>query len=222
MTFDLSLELIPLDVIQRLAQDYGYGAVFTGILLENMGIPLPGETITLVGGFLAGSGELHYGYVLGSAITGAVLGDNLGYWLGRWQGWSFLRLVGRLFRVPESKLWDVRHQFSQNAARAVFLGRFIALLRIFAGPLAGIAEMPYPQFLLCNLAGAATWATVMVSLSFFVGKVVPLATLITWVSRLGLVALLAIVAWLVIPLWLERYKLKPQVVVVSQVDSDGV
>lgn len=210
MAFDLSLELISLETLQSLAHDYGYGAVFTGILLENMGIPLPGETITLVGGFLAGSGELDYWYVLGSAISGAVLGDNLGYWLGRWQGWSFLRLVGRLFHLPESKLWEVKRQFSQNAARAVFLGRFIALLRIFAGPLAGIAEMPYPQFLLCNFAGAAAWATVMVSLSFFVGKLVPLATLIAWVSRAGLLALVTIVAWLLIPLWLERRKLKIQ------------
>ncbi|WP_448562383.1 DedA family protein [Trichothermofontia sp.] len=210
MALNVSLDLISLETLQSLAHDYGYSAVFTGILLENMGIPLPGETVTLVGGFLAGSGELKYEYVLGSAITGAVLGDNLGYWLGRWQGWSFLRLVGRLFRLPESQLWEVKHQFSQNAARAVFLGRFIALLRIFAGPLAGIAEMPYPQFLLCNLAGAAAWATVMVSLSFFVGKLVPLATLITWVSRMGLLALGVFALWLVVPLWWERRKPKIQ------------
>ncbi len=79
----MSLDLIPLETIQQIAQDYGYWSVFLGIMLENMGVPIPGETITLVDGFLAGSGELDYWMVLGSAIAGAVIGDNIGYWIGR-------------------------------------------------------------------------------------------------------------------------------------------
>ena len=77
-----------LEQMQELAQEYGYWAVFVGIALENTGIPLPGETITVIGGFLAGSGELNYWWVLFSAILGAVIGDNCGYWLGRIGGWS--------------------------------------------------------------------------------------------------------------------------------------
>lgn len=72
----MSLELIPLDTIQEIARQYGYWAVFGGILLENAGIPIPGETITLAGGFLAGSGELDYWWVLGSALAGAVIGED--------------------------------------------------------------------------------------------------------------------------------------------------
>jgi membrane protein DedA with SNARE-associated domain len=78
----MSFEFFSLDTLQELARLYGYWAVFVGIALENMGIPLPGETIVIVGGFLAGSGELNYWWVLGSAIAGAVLGDNFGYWVG--------------------------------------------------------------------------------------------------------------------------------------------
>ncbi len=202
----MSFEIVSLETIQEIAHQYGYWAVFLGIALENAGIPLPGETITLVGGFLAGSHELNYWLVLGCAIAGAILGDNCGYWIGRWKGWPFLLGIGKLFRVQETKLINVKSQFSQNAAKAVFLGRFVALLRIFAGPLAGIARMPYWKFLLCNAAGAAIWASVMVSLSFFVGQVIPLEKLVAWVAQFAVFALIFVMAWLVIPIWLESRK----------------
>lgn len=199
----MSLELISLEAIQEIARQYGYAAVFCGIALENAGVPLPGETITLVGGFLAGSGELNYWLILGSAIAGAVLGDNCGYWIGRAGGWSFLLRIGKLFRISEQRLGEIKDQFSQNAAKAVFFGRFVALLRIFAGPLAGIAQMPYGKFFLCNLAGATVWAAVMVSLAFFVGRVVPLEQLAASVAKFGILALVIFSAWILVPLWLE-------------------
>lgn len=207
----MSLEFISLETIQEIAHQYGYWSVFLGIMLENTGIPLPGETITLVGGFLAGSGELNYWFVLGSAIAGAVVGDNFGYWIGRAGGWPFLVRVGKLFRIDEEQLLVVKTKFTENAARAVFLGRFVALLRIFAGPIAGIAQMPYHTFLLCNLAGAALWASVMTSLAYFIGRVVPLERLIAWVAQLGILALFLVVAWIAVPLWWEsrRKELKP-------------
>ncbi|NEO84949.1 MAG: DedA family protein [Spirulina sp. SIO3F2] len=188
----LTVEFFSLEQLQAIAHDYGYWAVFGGIALENTGVPLPGETITVVGGFLAGSEELSYWGVLGSAIAGAVLGDNFGYWLGRWGGWPLLLRLGQLFRISETKLVGVREQFQANAARAVFLGRFVALLRIFAGPMAGIAEMPYLRFLVCNLGGAFLWASVMVTLAFFAGRLVPLAQLVQWVAQFG-TAMLGIV-----------------------------
>jgi membrane protein DedA with SNARE-associated domain len=184
------------------------GLFFLGIALESAGIPLPGETITLVGGFLAGSGELNYWLVLGTAIAGAVIGDNFGYWIGKVGGWPFLVRVGRFFRITEEQLTEAKNQFSENAARAVFFGRFVALLRIFAGPMAGIAQMPYPQFILCNLAGGTLWASVMVTLSFFLGRVVPLEQLVSWMARFALVALVLVVAWIAVPMWLESRKLK--------------
>lgn len=192
----MPFEVVSLDFLQHLAEDYGYWAVFGGVLLENTGLPIPGETITLVGGFLAGSEDLTYPGVLGCALAGAIAGDNLGYWLGRWGGWPLLLRVGQLFRQPEARLVKAREQFSQNAPQAVFLGRFVTLLRIFAGPLAGIAEMPYLQFLLCNAAGALVWATAMVSLAYFVGRLVPLEQLLLWVSQFGLAALGIVLLWL--------------------------
>ena len=197
-------EIVSLETLQELARQYGYWVVFLGIALENTGVPLPGETITLVGGFLAGTGELNYWWVLACATGGAILGDNCGYWVGRWGGWRLMLRLGRFFNISETQLQSVREEFSRNAARAVFLGRFDALLRIFAGPLAGIARMPYWRFLLCNAGGAALWASVMVSLAFFVGRIVPLEQLTSWVAQFAVIALLAVVAWIVIPRWLER------------------
>ncbi|BBD62659.1 hypothetical protein NIES2109_55050 [Nostoc sp. HK-01] len=204
----MSLEFISLENIQEFAHQYGYWAIFLGILLENLGIPLPGETITLVGGFLAGSDELSYWLVLGDAVAGAVLGSACGYWVGKLGGWPFLLQIGKIFRISDEKLLNIKDQFSQNAAKAIFFGRFFALLRIFAAPLAGIAEIPFLKFFLYNLAGATTWAAVMVTLAFFAGRVISLEQLVTWVSQFAIAALLILVAVIAIPLWLESRQVK--------------
>lgn len=204
----MSFEFLSLETIQEIARQYGYWAVFLGIALENLGIPIPGETITVVGGFLAGSGELSYWIVLASAIAGAVLGASGGYWIGRLGGWALLLRVGRFFRITEEQLTDAKTQFSENAARAVFFGRFVAFLRILASPMAGIIEMPFPQFMVYNLAGGTVWASVMVTLSFFLGRLVPLEQLISWMAKFAIVVLVLVIAWFTVPKWLESRKLK--------------
>ncbi|WP_159790504.1 DedA family protein [Sodalinema gerasimenkoae] len=196
-------EAISLEAVEEIARQYGYWAVFFGISMENAGVPLPGETLTLVGGFLAGEGELDYWIVLLCATGGAILGDNFGYWIGKWGGFPLMLRVGRLLRIPDEQLYSLRNQFANNAAKAVFLGRFVALLRIFAGPLAGISEMPYGKFFLCNAAGATVWASVMVSLSFFVGRLVPLEKLVSGVATFSVGALLLLVLAIAVPRLLE-------------------
>ena len=204
----MSLELFSLEKIQEFAQSYGYWAVFVGILLENLGIPLPGETLTLVGGFLSGSDELNYWLVLVDAVTGAVIGGICGYWIGRLGGWSLLVQAGKIFRISEERLVSIKDQFSENAGKTVFFGRFFALLRIFASPLAGIAEMPFGKFLVYNLAGASAWATVMVTLAFFAGKIVSLEQLVAWVSQFAILALLILILVIVLPIWWESRQVK--------------
>ncbi|MGQ9869445.1 DedA family protein [Leptodesmis sp.] len=211
----MSLDFISTEAIEEFAQHYGYWAVFLGILLENIGIPIPGETVTLAGGFLAGNDQLSYWLVLGNAVLGATLGGNVGYWVGRYGGWPLLLGIGRLVRVEETRLVALRDQFSENATKAVFLGRFVALLRIFASPLAGIAQMPYLKFLLYNTLGALAWAVVMVSLSYFAGQFIPLDKLVTWASQFALLTLLIVLAWLIIPFWLESRKAKQEGIVAN-------
>lgn len=199
----MSLEFISLENIQKVAHEYGYWAIFLGILLENLGIPLPGETVTLVGGFLAGSKELNYWFVLTDAIAGAVLGGICGYWIGRIGGWSLLVRLGNLFRISETRLLSIKKQFSENAGKAVFFGRFLALLRILSAPLAGIVEMPFGKFLIYNVVGAIAWASIMVTLAFFAGRLVPLEQLVAWVTQFAALALVILAAVIGIPIWLE-------------------
>jgi membrane-associated protein len=202
----MPLEFISIAAVQELAQQYGYWAVFWGILLENLGLPIPGETVTIVGGFLAGSGKLNYSLVLLDAAGGATIGGNIGYWIGRWGGMPLLNKIGNFLRFQEAQIESMREQFSQNAVKAVFIGRFIALLRVFASPLAGIAGMPYWQFALYNTLGAFAWAGVMVSLAFFAGQLVPLERLISLVSQFSLVALFLVALAIGLPLYLENRK----------------
>lgn len=204
-------ELIPLDLLQDIAREYGYWAVFCGILLENLGIPLPGETVTLIGGFLAGSDELNVWYVLAAATVGAIIGDSGGYLLGYYGGWPLILRIGGWLKISETNLEGVRDKFSQNAGRAVLLGRFVALLRVFAGPLAGITRMPYPKFLLCNSIGALAWASVMVGVSYSLGSLVPLEKLLKWVSQFTGVALAIVLTWVALAWWLESRKATTQV-----------
>lgn len=205
------MEFLSLEQIKELAHLYGYWAVFAGIAIENTGIPIPGETITIVGGFLAGSGELNYWLVLLTAIAGAVTGDNCGYWIGRIGGWQFLLKLARFFRLPETEVEKAKSKFVDNAAKAVFFGRFITLLRIFAGPIAGIVEMPYPKFLFYNFMGATVWGAIIVTLAYFVGRIVPLDQLVSYLAQFGIVALLAVIAWVVIPLWFKSYNAQKRV-----------
>jgi membrane protein DedA with SNARE-associated domain len=203
----MSADLFTLDNLKEIAHHYGYWAVFIGIALENTGIPLPGETITIIGGFLAGSGELDYWWVLFSTISGAVLGDNFGYWIGKIGGWQLLVTVGGWFGIGEEQLELTRERYSINAPQAVFFGRFITLLRIFAGPLAGIANMPYPQFLLCNFGGATIWAGTIVTLAFFLGQVLSLERIISLTAQFGMIALVVVVMIVLISfIWEYRQK----------------
>jgi membrane protein DedA with SNARE-associated domain len=197
------MEFLSLETIQELANQYGYLAVFVGILLENLGIPLPGETITIVGGFLAGSGELNYWIVLACAASGAFIGGICGYFIGKYGGWQLMLAFAKVFRIQEAQLEEIKTKFSENSVKAVFFGRFIAILRIFTSPMAGVVEMPFGKFLAVNLGGAITWATVMTTLAFFVGKVVSLEQLLAWVSKFAIVAFGLAIAWITVPIWLE-------------------
>ena len=197
-------ELIDSVAAAALLKQWGYGLVFAAMLLENAGLPLPGETITLLGGYAAGSGELNGLGVVGAAFAGAVLGDNIGYWVGRRLGWSFMLRVGQLLRQSPEQLESLRASFLRHAGKSVFLGRFVAVLRVLAGPMAGAVGMPYRQFLICNAAGALLWSSTMVGLAWLCGRWIPFSQMAAGVMEFGLGLLLIVVVLLIVPRLLSR------------------
>ncbi|MCS5705768.1 DedA family protein [Synechococcus sp. FGCU-3] len=197
-------ELIDSVAAAALLKQWGYGLVFAAMLLENAGLPLPGETITLLGGYAAGSGELNGLGVVGAAFAGAVLGDNIGYWVGRRLGWSFMLRVGQLLRQSPEQLESPRASFLRHAGKSVFLGRFVAVLRVLAGPMAGAVGMPYRQFLICNAAGALLWSSTMVGLAWLCGRWIPFSQMAAGVMEFGLGLLLIVVVVLIVPRLLSR------------------
>jgi membrane protein DedA with SNARE-associated domain len=190
------------DVLGR----WGYLVIFAAMLLENAGLPLPGETVTLLGGYAAGSGQLSVLGVMGAAAGGAVLGDNIGYWVGRRLGWGLILKVGRWLGQSPAQLEKLRDQFLRHAGKSVLLGRFVAVLRVVAGPMAGAVGMPYPKFLLCNIVGATLWATTMVSLAWLGGRWIPVDRMVKGVVEFGLGALVLVALIVLLPRLLSRFE----------------
>jgi membrane protein DedA with SNARE-associated domain len=192
--------------LQDLLQDWGYWVVFGAMLLENAGVPLPGETVTLLGGYAAGSGQLDVFGVMAAAAGGAILGDNLGYWVGRTAGWGLVLRAGGLLRRSPEQMEALRGGFLRHAGKSVLLGRFVAVLRVLAGPLAGAVHMPYGRFLLFNTLGGVLWAGTMVSLAWLGGRWIPFERMVRGVVEFGIGALVLVLLLLVIPRIMARFE----------------
>ncbi|MFJ5934864.1 DedA family protein [Streptomyces cinereoruber] len=156
--------------------------------LESLGIPLPGEIVLVSSALLASQhGDINP-YVLGACATaGAIIGDSIGYAIGRKGGRPLLAWLGKKFpkHFSEANVGLAESSFQKWGMWAVFFGRFVALLRIFAGPLAGVLHMPYWKFLVANVFGGILWAGGTTAVVYSVGVVAE-----AWLKRfswLGLV-----------------------------------
>ena len=147
-------------ILAHLLATYGYLAVLLFVAIESTGIPFPGETMLLVAAIDAGTThQLSIVLVIVAAASGAILGDNLGFWVGREGGYRLLRRFGRYIRLEERRLKLGQYLFLKHGGKVVFFGRFVAVLRAWAAFLAGTNRMPWPRFLLFNAAGGIVWAT---------------------------------------------------------------
>ena len=151
------------------AVQLGYPALFGLVFAESAGVPVPGETALLTAGVLAGAGHLILPTVIAVAVGAAVLGDTLGYWLGRRGGRAVLLSRGPFMQARAETLARGERFFARHGAKAVFLGRFVPGVRVVAAVVAGASRMPWPRFALYNVAGAITWATVVAGFAAFAG-----------------------------------------------------
>ena len=176
-----------------LIEQYGYLVVFFGVMLESTGVPLPGETILLAAGFLAQRGHIDVGDAIVFGILGAVVGDQIGYWVGREGGRPFVLRWGHYVRITPERLARAEAFFERHGGKAVFLARFFAGLRVFGALVAGISRMRWGTFVFYNVLGGAVWATAVVLVGYLAGGSLGLVE--RWLGRATLVlaALVAVV-----------------------------
>ncbi len=196
MTVDTLLQTIPPLAV--------YLIVGFVIGLESLGIPLPGEIVLVSAALLSSRHELDVSplWIAVAGSAGAIIGDSIGYAIGRRYGTSLFARLGRRFpkHFGPKNVAFAESVFTRWGVLAVFFGRFIALLRIFAGPLAGALKMHYPRFLVANALGGIVWAGGTTMAVYYLGVIAE-----TWLSRFSWVGLIvAAVAGLTVGFFVKR------------------
>jgi membrane protein DedA with SNARE-associated domain len=186
--------------MESLVQDYGLVLLFVLIAMESAGVPLPGETALIAAGVLAARGDMDIVEVIVVAAAAAIIGDNVGYWIGRLGGRRLLERWEPLERHASRVLpWSERF-FKRHGPKTIFLSRFFAVLRVTAAWLAGISRMHWWQFFFWNAAGGICWAVLVGLVSYYLGRAAADA-----INRYGLIAGVAIVVLLVLGALIFRF-----------------
>jgi membrane protein DedA with SNARE-associated domain len=151
------------------AETIGYPLIFVLIAIETMGIPVPGETALITGGIVASRGRLDIEVVIALAAAAAILGDNVGFAIGRHLGRRVLVAPGPLLGHRQKVIEVAEPFFERHGPKAVFLGRWVAGLRITSAWMAGVTHMRWPVFVFWNALGGICWATSIALLAYFAG-----------------------------------------------------
>jgi membrane protein DedA with SNARE-associated domain len=189
---------------------YGLWAVLALVLIEDFGIPVPGETVLIAASVFAGSGRLNVFAVALVGFAAAVLGDNIGYAIGRFGGRRLVDRWGKYVFLTPERLDKAEAFFGRHGWKIIVVARFVEGLREANGIIAGIAEMHWLRFLACNALGAALWVGTWVSIGFFAGQhLTPIYNAVTTYSLYA-----AIVAVVVIAVWValrvrKRHRASP-------------
>ena len=186
-----------MDHLPDLVVQYGYWAIFIVIALESAGVPMPGETILISAAVYAGAHHdgLNIYLVIATAAAGAILGDNVGFWVGREWGLTLLLRYGRYIGIDEAKLKVGQYLFLKHGGKIVFFGRFVALLRAFAAVLAGANRFDAKRFLIYNALGGVVWASLMGGLGYVFGLQVEHIVGPLGIGALILVILISVMSW---------------------------
>ncbi len=179
--------------MQDLIQTYGLWALFVAVLLECMGIPVPGETALVATALYAGSThQFGLALVVIVAATAAILGDNIGYLVGRSIGVRLIMRYGRYVRLNEPRLKVGQYLFIRHGGKIVFFGRFIAILRTYSAILAGVNLMKWRHFLFMNALGGICWASIFGIGAYILGntftRVAGPVALLLFIAAIGCVA----------------------------------
>ena len=184
------------DHLLALVEQYGVIALFFSITLETLGLPLPGESALIASSAAAGAGKLSISHVAIAAYVAAVLGDNIGYFIGRKYGKAVTLSYGERFGITHDKYVRAEEVAAKYGPLMVISARFIVLLRQLNGLVAGSTGMHWAKFLIANLIGAALWVGFWATLAFKLGHDV---SIVPWIwHHLSLVAMVVIPALLLV------------------------
>ena len=154
----------------HLIDTYGYWAVFLLVGAESLGVPLPGETALIIAGTYAGhTHRLSVWLIFLVASAAAIIGDNIGFWIGDKGGYRLVHRYGRKVHLDEAKLKVGRYVFDRHGAKVVFFGRFVSILRTYAAFLAGTNRMRWRRFLPANASGGIIWAAIFTFAAYKAG-----------------------------------------------------
>ena len=190
-----------LQTLQDMLNLLGYPAVTLFIMIESAGIPFPGESMLLLASFYAAiNHQLQLPIIIACAAAGAILGDNFGYIIGRTGGRAFIERFGKYLFLKPHHLAYAEQFFLKHGNKAVFFGRFIAILRIWAAFLAGVNHMRWRTFLIYNAAGGILWATLVGTFGYLAGsffhnnfsQIEQLARTVSWVGAGVIVAIVVL------------------------------
>src|SRR6478752_7908735 len=144
--------------VHQLLATYGYWAVLVVVMMESAGIPVPGETILVSAAIYAGTThKMQIEWVIAAAACGAIMGDNIGFWVGREFGRHVVERFGSHVGLDKKRLKLGQYLFDRHGGKIVFFGRFVAFLRAFAAVLAGANRMHWSYFLIMNALGGICW-----------------------------------------------------------------
>jgi membrane protein DedA with SNARE-associated domain len=197
---------------------YGYWVVFFGVMLENAGIPVPGETILLAAGFFAYQGHFHVWEVMAIAAAGAVLGDNAGYYIGHKIGRATLERYGRYGGFTHARIAHMDKFFAGHGDKTILVARFITGLRVFAALLAGSSRMHWRTFALYNMMGALLWSFTITLAGYFFGRSWEL--LERWVKGAGMIALGIAVVVVITMIVLRRRKQRAEEALEAEAEDE--
>jgi len=149
---------------------YGYWAVFFGVFLESLGLPLPGETLIIVAGLVAAKGILNFSWVVMLAIMATYIANNISYAAGYFGGRDFVLKYGKYIFINETRLEVLENFFKEHGSKVVTFARFIIGMRQFNGFIAGMAKMPLAKFTVFNMVGAILWVVWWTGIAYYCGK----------------------------------------------------
>ncbi|MGW7526033.1 DedA family protein [Streptomyces sp. NPDC054783] len=176
--------------IAPILDHWGYWAVGGLIFVEDFGVPSPGETILIAAALYAGAGQLNIAAVIAIGVAAAVLGDNVGYLIGRTGGHALVLRYGKYVFLPPERYAKAEEFFTRHGGKVVTVARFFEGLRQLNGIIAGTTEMPWPRFVAFNTLGAALWVGLWAGVGYAAGN--HITTIYTEVNRYSTYLLIAL------------------------------